>query len=63
MEYLSEFEKKSPNFIRYFVSSKKLRDLKKVAFSEYLNFINTGCGSHFENPTNFKILKEPLLER
>ena len=21
----------------------------------------TGCGSHFENPTNFKILKEPLL--
>jgi hypothetical protein len=22
---------------------------------------NTGCGSHFENPTNFKILKEPLL--
>ena len=22
---------------------------------------NTGCRSHFENPTNFKILKEPLL--
>ena len=22
---------------------------------------NTGCGSHFENPTNFKILKKPLL--
>ena len=22
---------------------------------------NTRCGSHFENPTNFKILKEPLL--
>ena len=21
---------------------------------------STGCGSHFENPTNFKILKEPL---
>ena len=21
----------------------------------------TGCGSHFENPTNFKILTEPLL--
>ena len=21
----------------------------------------TGCGSHFENPTNFKILKEPLV--
>ena len=23
--------------------------------------VSTGCGSHFENPTNFKILKEPLL--
>ena len=22
---------------------------------------STRCGSHFENPTNFKILKEPLL--
>ena len=22
---------------------------------------HTGCASHFENPTNFKILKEPLL--
>ena len=22
---------------------------------------STGCASHFENPTNFKILKEPLL--
>ena len=23
--------------------------------------ICTGCGSHFENPTNFKSLKDPLL--
>ena len=23
--------------------------------------IPTGCGSHFENPSNFKILTEPLL--
>jgi hypothetical protein len=26
------------------------------------NFYYTGCG-HFENPTNFKILKEPILVR
>jgi hypothetical protein len=24
-------------------------------------FPTTGCGSHFENPINFKILKKPLL--
>ena len=23
--------------------------------------MTTECGSHFENPTNFKILKEPML--
>ena len=23
--------------------------------------LHTGCGSHFGNPTNFKILKEPLI--
>ena len=26
-----------------------------------LERVCTGCGSHFENPTNFKIVKEPLL--
>ena len=32
--------------------SKKSRRKKRIC---------TRCGSHFENPTNFKILKEPLL--
>ena len=29
--------------------------------TELTTQVSTGCGSHFENPTNFKILKEPLL--
>ena len=29
--------------------------------TKWAYILRTGCASHFGNPTNFKILKEPLL--
>ena len=40
-------------------TARKYLNMNMVAI--YYCYVCTGCGSHFENPTNLKILKEPLL--
>ena len=48
-----------PQIVRILGSQGIVLHIAKIALSG--DWFSTGCGSHFENPTNFKILKESLV--